>query len=60
LTSAELLNFADVAREVGVSAKVVRGYFEILEDTLLGFRVAAWRKSRNRRMILTEKFYLFD
>jgi len=60
LTSAELLNYTNVAREVGVSAKVVRGYFEILEDTLLGFRVAPWRKSRGRRMILTEKFHLFD
>jgi predicted AAA+ superfamily ATPase len=60
LTSAELLNYANVAREVGISAKVVRGYFEILEDTLLGFRIRPWRKSRNRRMILTERFYLFD
>ncbi len=60
LTSAELLNYVNVAREVGVSAKVVRGYFEILEDTLLGFRVSPWRKSRTRRMILTDKFYMFD
>lgn len=60
LSSAELLNYANVAREVGVSAKVVRSYFEILEDTLLGCRLPPWRRSRNRRMILTEKFYLFD
>ena len=60
ITNAELLNYTNVAREVGVSAKVVRGYFEILEDTLLGFRVAPWSKSKNRRMVETEKFYLFD
>ena len=60
LTSSELLNYTNVAREVGVSAKVVRGYFEILEDTMLGFRLAPWRKSRNRRLIQTPKFYLFD
>lgn len=60
LTSGELLNYTNVARECGVSAKVVRGYFDLLEDTLLGFRVAPWTRSRNRRMILTEKFYLFD
>lgn len=60
LTSGELLNYTNVAREAGVSAKVVRSYFQILEDTLLGFRVASWRKSRTRRMIETEKFYLFD
>ncbi|MEQ1890945.1 MAG: ATP-binding protein [Planctomycetota bacterium] len=60
LTSSELLNYTNVAREAGVSAKVVRGYFEILEDTMLGARLPAWKRARDRRMILTEKFYLFD
>ncbi|MCK9461182.1 MAG: DUF4143 domain-containing protein [Proteobacteria bacterium] len=60
LTNAELLNAANVARECGVSAKVVRGYFEILEDTLLGFRLRPWTRARKRRTILTEKFYFFD
>jgi predicted AAA+ superfamily ATPase len=60
ITNSELLNYTNVAREVGVSAKVVRGYFEILEDTLLGFRVSPWSKSTNRRLVETEKFYLFD
>lgn len=60
LTSSELLNYTNVAREAGVSAKVVRGYFEILEDTMLGSRLPPWKRARDRRMILTEKFYLFD
>ncbi len=59
-TSGELLNYANVARESGVSAKVVRGYFQILDDTLLGHRIAPWRKAKGRRLIETEKFYLFD
>jgi predicted AAA+ superfamily ATPase len=60
VTSSELLNYTNMGREAGVSAKVVRGYFDILEDTYLGFRVAPWRHSRRRRLIETEKFYLFD
>lgn len=60
LTSGELLNYSNVARETGVSAKVVRAYFQILEDTLLGYRIPAWKKVKNRRLIETEKFYLFD
>ncbi len=56
----ELLNYDNVARESGVSSKVVRGYFQILEDTLLGFRLQPWRKVKTRRLIETEKFYLFD
>lgn len=60
ITSGELLNYTNVGRETGVSAKVVRNYFQILEDTLLGFRVSPWRKAIRRRLIETEKFYLFD
>lgn len=60
ITNAELLNYTNVASDCGVSAKVVKGYFEILEDTLLGHRLKAWRKSKTRRLIGTEKFYWFD
>lgn len=60
ITSSDLINYVNVAREVGVSAKVVRGYFEILDDTMLGVRVAPWTRTQDRRMIRTEKFYLFD
>ncbi|MBI4616956.1 MAG: ATP-binding protein [Planctomycetes bacterium] len=60
LTNAELVNYTNIARETGVSAKVVKGYFEILEDTLLGSRLRAWTRSRKRRMIAADKFYFFD
>ncbi|MBM4277997.1 MAG: ATP-binding protein [Deltaproteobacteria bacterium] len=60
ITSSELINYVNIGRETGVSHKVVRTYFDILEDTYLGFRIPPWKKSRNRRMITTEKFYLFD
>jgi uncharacterized protein len=60
ITSSELVNYVNIGRETGVSHKVVRTYFDILEDTYLGFRIPPWKKSRNRRLISTEKFYLFD
>lgn len=60
ITSSELINYTNIARETGVSQKTVRQYFQILEDTFLGFRIPAWQKSQNRRLITTEKFYLFD
>jgi len=60
LTSGELLNYNNVARESGVSSKVVRTYFDILETTMLGFKIPSWKSSKTRRMILAEKFYLFD
>lgn len=60
ITSSELLNYTHVAREAGVNQRTVRAYFDILEDTFLGFRVPPWKRSRTRRMILAEKFYFFD
>ncbi len=60
LTNGEILNYTNVARQCGVSAKVVRGYFEILEDTLLGSRLPAWRGRQKRRLIRADKFYFFD
>jgi predicted AAA+ superfamily ATPase len=60
LTNAELINFTALARDCGVSARVVQGYFEILEDTLLGARLSPWRRTRKRRLIRADKFYLFD
>ncbi len=60
LTSSELLNYVNIGRESGISHKTVRSYFNILEDTYLGYRVSPWKSSKTRRMIQTEKFYIFD
>jgi len=59
-STGELINYCNIARESGVSAKAVRGYFQILEDTLLGYRLQPWIKAVKRRLIQTEKFYIFD
>lgn len=60
LTHGQQLNYSNVAREAGVSASTVRNYFQILKDTLLGFELEPWRKAKNRRLVETAKFYLFD
>ncbi len=58
--NAELLNFANVARECGVSSKTVAEYYQILEDTLLGHFLDPYVKTKKRRPIQTRKFYYFD
>jgi predicted AAA+ superfamily ATPase len=60
LTHGQQLNYANIARETGVSANTVRSYFQILEDTLLGFTLEPWRGRKRRRLVETAKFYLFD
>ena len=57
----ELTNFANIARDCGVDAKTVRGYYEILVDTLLGRFVAPYVGRPGRQSITSaEKFYLCD
>jgi len=60
LTNGMLLNYSNAAREAGVSAKTIREYYQILEDTLIGRQLMPWKKSKKRRLIETSKFYFFD
>ena len=57
----ELLNYASIARDCGVAAKTVRTYFEILQDTLLGYLIQPFHRRTGRQSIsAAPKFYLFD
>ena len=59
-SNGELINFANIARDVSVDIKTVQSYFEILEDTLLGFMLEPYHKSVRKRQRQAPKFYLFD
>lgn len=60
LSDTELVNLASIARDCGVSRPTVKAYFEILEDTLLGRWLPAYRKRPKRRVIGAPKFYFAD
>jgi uncharacterized protein len=55
-----ILNIAAVARDCGIHRKVAEGYFEILDDLLIGHRVPAFTKRSKRRLTAHPKFYFFD
>ncbi|MFM9005906.1 MAG: ATP-binding protein, partial [Flavobacteriales bacterium] len=59
-SNGEMVNYSNIAGDTGVSLPTVKEYFQILEDTLLGRYVPAFRKKAKRRVILAPKFYLFD
>lgn len=60
LTSGTMINFSSLASDVGIPASTVREYYQILQDTLIGFLVPAWTKTRKRKATSTSKFYFFD
>ncbi|MFP4049132.1 MAG: ATP-binding protein, partial [Desulfovermiculus sp.] len=60
LSDTELVNFSTIARDCGVSGQTIKGYFDILTDTLLGRWLPAYTKRRKRRVISSPKFYFAD
>ena len=60
LTDGEMVNNNNIAQDCGVSANTVVSYFDILEDTLLGFRMPAYTKTLKRRLVQAPRFYYFD
>lgn len=55
-----VLNFASIGRDAGVDTKTVQSYFQILEDTLLGFFLPPYHASERKRETTNPKFYFFD
>lgn len=62
IMNGQIINYAKIASDVGVDAKTVRSYFEILADTLIGrFLPPIPEKPGSRKgLVAAPKFYLFD
>lgn len=60
LSDGEVVSYTAVARDTGVASHTVRSYFEILEDTLLGRFLPAYRRRPKRRTVAAPKFYFGD
>jgi predicted AAA+ superfamily ATPase len=60
LTNGQLLNYASVSSDTGVPARTVQEHYQMLEDTLVAFQLAPFRRMRKRKPVGTPKFYFFD
>jgi predicted AAA+ superfamily ATPase len=56
----QVTNVSNIARDALVARQTVQGFFEILEDTLLGFWLPAWKLKSSTKQIAHPKFYFFD
>lgn len=54
------LNYRSLGEDCGVSDNTIRSYIEILEDTLVSFRLPAFTLSKKRAAHKRAKFYFFD
>ena len=60
LSNGQEINYENFSRDLQASASTVKNYIEILNDTLLGFPLAGYAKTRKRKAITRAKYYLFD
>ncbi|PHQ79709.1 MAG: ATPase [Coxiella sp. (in: Bacteria)] len=59
-SNGKIINYSNIARDVGVEDKTVKNYFSILEDTLLAFILEPFHHSFRKRLKSSPKFYFFD
>jgi predicted AAA+ superfamily ATPase len=59
-SSGRILNLNALCQEAGLGHQTAKNYVEVLEDTLLLFRVPAWSGSDRASLVAHPKRYLFD
>ncbi|HEY9784433.1 MAG TPA: ATP-binding protein [Candidatus Obscuribacterales bacterium] len=60
VSNGEEINLESFARDCGVSPMTVKNYIQILEDTLIGFSLKGFTKTKKRKATARIKHYLFD
>lgn len=58
--SGNMLNYAKIAKDAGVSIPTIKSYFQLLEDMFICFRISAFSKSTRKNLLSTERMYFFD
>jgi predicted AAA+ superfamily ATPase len=56
----QMVNYAAISREAGVTLPTVKSYYQLLEDMFVGFRVTAFSGSPRKSLLSTERFFFFD
>ena len=59
-SNGKIINYTNIAKDVGVDIKTVISYFSILEDTLIGFILPPFHRSIRKQQRTNPKFYYFD
>ncbi len=59
-SASKIINYSSISRDVGVEPPTVQTYFQILEETNLGFILPHFHKSIRKSQKSSPKFYFFD
>lgn len=59
-SNGKIVNFSNIAHDTGIDEKTVRNYYQILEDTLVGFFLEHFETSVRKKVFKSPKFFFFD
>lgn len=59
-SSGHLLNYESLANDAFIPARTIKDYYQLLEETLIGYNLKPFRKKGSRKEVSTSKFYFFD
>lgn len=58
--NSNILNYSNIASDIGVSSTTIKEYYQILEDTLIGFHLRPYSSRLRKKLAKHPKFYFFD
>lgn len=58
--SGRQINIAALSRQSGVAQSTLKTFYQVLEDTFVGYRMSAYGHPGRKRLLSTPRFYLFD
>lgn len=56
----QLLNYSELANEVGVDMKTIKSWFGILESSFITFLLPPHHRNFNKRLVKSPKLYFYD
>jgi predicted AAA+ superfamily ATPase len=59
-SSGRILNLRALCQDAGLGYETARRYLEVLEDTLVAFRIPAWSGSDRAALVAHPKIFVFD
>jgi predicted AAA+ superfamily ATPase len=58
--SGRIINLTNISRESGVPVATLRTYYQVLEDTFLGYRIPSFGAAGRKRILTTPRFLFYD
>ncbi len=58
--SGQIINLTNISRESGVPVATLRTYYQVLEDTFVGYRIPAYGVDGRKRVLTTPRFLFYD